>query len=86
MDEGIHPNCFLFKVHKFAFVLCGVEGGLFKRAQFREGAHTAHSNHRSKTIYRVIVGACAFDPRGDRALISFLAVFQGRAEMHDHGF
>jgi hypothetical protein len=26
-----------------------LEGGLFKRAQFREGTHTAHGNHRSKT-------------------------------------
>jgi hypothetical protein len=41
-----------------------LEGGLFKRAQFREGAHTAHGNHRSKTIYRIIIGVCAFDPRG----------------------
>jgi hypothetical protein len=37
-----------------------LEGGLFKRAQFREGAHTAHGNHRSKTIYRIIIGVCAF--------------------------
>ena len=43
-----------------------LEGGLFKRAQFREGAHTAHGNRRSKTIYRLIIGACAFDPRGPR--------------------
>jgi hypothetical protein len=42
----------------------GIEGGLFKRARFREGAHTAHGNHRSKTIYRIIIGVCAFDPRG----------------------
>jgi hypothetical protein len=41
-----------------------IEGGLFKRAQFREGAHTAHGNHRSKTVYRMIVGVCPFDPRG----------------------
>jgi hypothetical protein len=41
-----------------------IEGGLFKRAQFREEAHTAHGNHRSKTIYRIIIGVCAFDPRG----------------------
>ena len=41
-----------------------LEGGLFKRAQFREGAHTAHANHRSKTIYRIIIGVCAFDLRG----------------------
>jgi hypothetical protein len=30
------------------------------RAQFREGAHTAHGNHRSKTVYRII--AVAFAP------------------------
>jgi hypothetical protein len=41
-----------------------LEGGLFKWAQFREGAHTAHGDHRSKTIYRIIIGVCAFDPRG----------------------
>jgi hypothetical protein len=23
-----------------------IEGGLFKRGQFRDGAHTAHGNHR----------------------------------------
>jgi hypothetical protein len=40
-----------------SFVLAGdLEGGLFKRAQFREGAHTAHGNHRSRTIYRIIIG------------------------------
>jgi hypothetical protein len=33
-----------------------IEEGLFKWAQFREGAHTAHGNHRSKTIYRIIIG------------------------------
>jgi hypothetical protein len=44
----------------------GSEGGLFKRAQFREGAHVAHGNRRSKTIYRIIIGVCAFDPRGPR--------------------
>jgi hypothetical protein len=42
-----------------------IEGGLFNRAQFREGAHTAHGNHRSKTsIYRIIIGVCAFDLQG----------------------
>ena len=44
-----------------------VEGRLFKRAQFREGAHAAHGNHRSKTIYRTIIGVFAFDPRGPGA-------------------
>jgi hypothetical protein len=41
-----------------------LEGGLVKKGGFREGAHTAHGNHRSKTICRTNVGVCAFDPHG----------------------
>ena len=47
-----------------------LEGGLFKRTQFKEGAHTAHGNHRSKTIHRIIIGVCACDPRGAAKLVS----------------
>ena len=42
-----------------------LEGGLVtKGGEFREGAHAAHGNRRSKTIFRMNVGVCAFDPRG----------------------
>ena len=40
------------------------EGGLVKKGEFREGTHTAHGNHRSKTICRTNIGVCAFDPHG----------------------
>ena len=41
-----------------------VEGGLVKKGEFREGTHTAHGDHRSKTICRKNIGVCAFDPHG----------------------
>jgi hypothetical protein len=37
---------------------------LVKKGEFREGAHTAHGIHRSKTIYRKNIGVYAFDPHG----------------------
>jgi hypothetical protein len=38
----------------------GLEGGLVTKGEFRKGAHTAHGNHRSKTICRKNIGVCAF--------------------------
>jgi hypothetical protein len=54
----------LLTMADFTVLMGAVEGGLFKRAQFREGAHTAHGNHRSNIIYRIFIGVCAFVPRG----------------------
>ena len=36
--------------------ISAVVGGLVTKGAFREGAHTAHGNLRSKTIYRLIIG------------------------------
>ena len=45
-------------------VVIEIEEGLVTKGEFREGAHTAHGNHRSKTICRINIGVCAFDPHG----------------------
>jgi hypothetical protein len=46
-----------------------MEGGLVKKGGgFREGAHTAHGNHRPKTICWKNIGVFAFDPHGPSPL------------------
>jgi hypothetical protein len=40
-------------IHIYVYV---IEGGRFKRAQFREGAHTAHGNHRDYRRFTGITG------------------------------
>jgi hypothetical protein len=41
-------NCIVENLTVSLVVIKALEVGIFKRAQFREEAHTAHGNHRSK--------------------------------------